>query len=209
MIRSFRHAATTACAVQCTTKVRTSLRSSMEGAHALGSLTAQLWSTPISGSSRQTTCPARSAMQQKSHAAISHTSSRAATSETTRCAHIMFMWRAKLPLRQATSHAYAAQVFETLVRFRTHDSPYSKASVSLRHQLLMSHNVAVHCLRGRTLVAFGGMAHAPASTDWQGNDLGIWRTSTPATAPPLLWSTPRLVLTGDPEQTGCVDAHDL
>ena len=117
----------------------------------------------------------------------------------------MFMWRAKLPLRQATSHAYAAQVFETLVRFRTHDSPYSKASVSLRHQLLMSHNVAVHCLRGRTLVAFGGMAHAPASTDWQGNDLGIWRTSTPATAPPLLWSTPRLVLTGDPEQTGCVD----
>ena len=92
------------------------------------------------------------------------------------------------------------------MRFRTHESPYSKATVSLRHQLRMSHNVAVTCLHGRTLVAFGGMAHALASADWQGNDRGIWRTSSPATAPPLLWSTPRLVLTGDPEQTGCVDA---
>lgn len=70
----------------------------------------------------------------------------------------------------------------------------------------MSHNAVVHCLRQRTLVAFGGLAHAPDSADWQGNDVGIWRLAAPATLPPLAWSTPQLVLSGDPNTTGCVDA---
>ena len=100
---------------------------------------------------------------------------------------------------------YAAQVFETLVRYRSQGVPYSSASVTLRRHLLMSHNAMVHCVHGRTLVAFGGMAHARGSSDWQGNDLGIWRASAPATVPPLAWSTPRLVLNGDPAHTGCVD----
>ena len=99
----------------------------------------------------------------------------------------------------------AAQTFETLVRYRAHGAAYSKPSVSLHHRLHMSHNAVVHCLRERTLVAFGGMAHAPDSADWQGNDLGIWRITAPAMLPPLAWSAPQLVLTGDPNTTGCVD----
>ena len=48
-------------------------------------------------------------------------------------------------------------------------------------ELLLSHNVAVLCERGRWLVAYGGMAHERGSEDWHGGDFGVMRAlPTPA-----------------------------
>ena len=82
--------------------------------------------------------------------------------------------------------------------------PLGKAQVGLAHGLLMSHNAAFHCADDRILVAYGGMAHTKDQDDWQGNDVGIVRSTADATQEPLRWSTPALAVSGD-KSNGCVD----
>lgn len=93
--------------------------------------------------------------------------------------------------------------FETLVRTAQPGQPYSAASVGIGHGFLMSHNAAIICRVGR-LHAYGGMSHNPRGADWHGGDVGIMHSVAEAGAPPLVWSTPKLVVSGKPA-TGCVD----
>ena len=95
--------------------------------------------------------------------------------------------------------------FETLVRTAAPGGGYSTARVGVPRELLLSHNVAVLCERGRWLVAYGGMAHERGSEDWHGGDFGVMRAFADAGAPELAWSRPRLVIPGAPAATGCID----
>jgi hypothetical protein len=115
------------------------------------------------------------------------------------------------------------EVFETVVRWRRgRDDAWSAPRPTLLHangsSLLMSHNAAFACLDNRTLAAYGGM-------DWQDSDecaadapppawaptcrgeRGIRYAEAAATAPPLAWSGGRVIISGDPARSGCVEAR--
>lgn len=97
------------------------------------------------------------------------------------------------------------KTFETLVRTRRMDGSYSMPAVGLGSQSLMSHNLAVLCVEGGTLLAYGGMAHLPTSEDWQGHDIGIVARAADASRLPLQWGPERLIRSGDKTSTGCID----
>ena len=115
----------------------------------------------------------------------------------TRCSGALRRWnRPALLLLLAAAAGGDHRWFETLVRTAAPGGGYSTARVGVPRELLLSHNVAVLCERGRWLVACGG-AHERGSEDWRRRFRRDARVRRRRRAE-LAWSRPRLVIPGAP-----------
>ena len=102
-------------------------------------------------------------------------------------------------------------LWETLARIGTpgaitavRSPDFSPPLVTLPHTAKVSHNAAFLCIANRTLVAYGGQAFRNSS-----HERGVMRLAAKATQWPLSWGRPRLVLSGEPEHSSCVEERPI
>jgi hypothetical protein len=102
-----------------------------------------------------------------------------------------------------------SNAWQTMVHPGLTADTFGQPYIALRMRLKMSHNAVFLCARG-TLVALGGQSYKVVGRPLGSRDeLGIMRSEANATHEPLRWSTPRLVISGDPHRSGCVEARCL
>ena len=109
-----------------------------------------------------------------------------------------------------------SDAWESVVRIASgRDAPsYSEPIVTLPSELNISHNAAFTCIRNRTIAAVGGQGHDLAlrpQSLFQVDPLhpGIMRRDADATVWPLVWSDAKLLVSGDPTVSGCVEERPL
>ena len=102
-------------------------------------------------------------------------------------------------------------LWETLARVGTpgahtavRSPDFSPPVVTLNHTSKVSHNAAFICLANRTLVAYGGQAFLNNI-----REQGVMRLAAKAQQWPLSWGRPRLVASGVPEVSRCVEERPI
>ena len=85
---------------------------------------------------------------------------------------------------------------------RTH--AFSAPHITLAAELNMSHNAAFECVDDAILVAYGGQGYLGSAAQ-----RGVFVREAPAGGAQLRWSPPRLVASGDPRISGCIEERTL